>query len=480
MLDLPSNPTDDELRVLQLYLNQQKKEKKKAEYGKQDYYKDRKEILGSKLIIFRHKQMKSDRWYMRFYVGEKKYKTLSLRTSDEGMAIEKALEKWRQLQNHLEKGGEVFEPSTFEALDQYIRHLEDLLESRQLKKHTINGKKTSLKKLRLFLDPFPKPSQIPPQVLLDYIKWRRTKNWDKAKHKNNSEPPTDLTINKELTDFKGFFDWCSGKKIYVQDIEYPFQKIDWSKSKEKNPSFEIDDWLSIIYYLRTWTRKTENRKVYGIFYRKVFAEFLKVLGNSGLRPHEALLLRWSDIELRSKMEESSKGKKRERIIAHIQVSPDTKTGRRLVICPAGVYFKRIRDLYCDEEGKSPSKNDYIFRNIGTTHSREDHFVGRPLTADHFRKLWYELLSDLKTDKGIEFENQYTIYSCRSFFINQRLELGIPPSVVADLVGHSIRTMEKFYKNIKLKNMESDLVMVRRRKLEDGDFQTFDLDQPSLP
>ena len=91
MLDLPSNPTDDELKALQLYLNQQKKEKKKAEY-KQDYYKDRKEILGSKLIIFRHKQMKSDRWYMRFYVGDKKYKTLSLRTSDEGVAIEKALE----------------------------------------------------------------------------------------------------------------------------------------------------------------------------------------------------------------------------------------------------------------------------------------------------------------------------------------------------------------------------------------------------
>ena len=68
-------------------------------------------------------------------------------TSDEGVAIEKALEKWRQLQNHLEKGGEVFEPSTTEALDQYIQYLEGLLESRQLKKHTISGKKTIIRKL---------------------------------------------------------------------------------------------------------------------------------------------------------------------------------------------------------------------------------------------------------------------------------------------------------------------------------------------
>ena len=88
-----------------------------------------------------------------------------------------------------------------------------------------------------------------------------------------------------------------------------------------------------------------------------------------------------DIELKSKMEESSKGK-RERIIAHIQVSPDTKLVEDSSSVQPGVYFKRIRDLYLKEESKSPSKNDYIFRNIGTTHSREDHFVGRPLTADH--------------------------------------------------------------------------------------------------
>ncbi|MAH36091.1 MAG: hypothetical protein CMO42_12580 [Verrucomicrobiales bacterium] len=477
MLELPADPTEEQLKTLQTYLKLQK-QKQKSQYGKQDYYQERIEITKG-LILFRHKQMKSDVWYMRFYVGDKKYKTLSLRTSDKEVARGRALDRWRQLTNHLEQGGEVFEKTTMESLDQYLVHLDELLESQQYKKHTINGKKTSLKKLRVFLEPYGKPSEIPAHVLTDYTKWRRTKNWDKSKHRNNHQPPTDQTINKELTDFKGFFDWCKSKRIYVQDIEYPFRKIDWSKSKQKNPSFEVDDWLSIVYYLRTWTRKTENRKVFGIFYRKVFAEFLKVLANSGLRNHECLLLRWSDIELRSKTEKSSKGD-RERIIAHIQVSPDTKTGRRLVICPAGVYFKRIRDLYCAQEGKAPSKNDYVFRNIGTTHSREDHFVGRALTADHFRKLWYELLEDLRVDKGIEFENQYTIYSCRAFFINQRLELGIPPAVVADLVGHSMKTMEKFYKNVKLKNMESELVVMRKKKLEDGDFQTFDLEQMPLP
>jgi integrase len=305
-------------------------------------------------------------------------------------------------------------------------------------------------------------------------------------------------------------------KMFVYEIEYPFLKIDWKKSVEKNPSFEIEDWMSIVYYMRTWVRKKENRKEYGIFYRQIFCEFLKVLANSGLRPHEALMLKWTDIKLKVKEEVEYRPSKtereisrdlrvseildgnrrvetlieegyesdvelrrdkvvRERIIAHIEVSPHTKTGRRLVICPAGVYFRRIRNLYRDKTGSFPQSNDYIFMNIGTSHSKKMDFVGRPLSIDHLRKLWYEFMNDLKVDKDAHFTNHYTIYSCRSFFINQRLELGVPPNYVAKLVGHSIKTMERHYENIQLKNLEPELVEVRKKKLEQADFQTYDLE-----
>jgi integrase len=477
MLDLPENLDDDQLEILRQYLQQQERSRSEKTYGKQNYYQDKKEIIGKKLIIFKHKQKKKDVYYMRLYVGNKKYKTLSLNTSEESKAVELALEKWRKLQNHIDVGGKVFELTTEEYLKEYDDHLKSLYETNQIKLQTIRTKRTSLKKLRIYLSEYEKPSSIPPLVLNDYVKWRRTKNWDKSKHKRNPDPPTDLTINAELSDFKGFFDWCSEKKIYNQEIKYPFLKYDWKKSKEKNPSFEIDDWMEIVYYLRTWTtdkEKLAKRKKFGIFYRKVFSEFLKVLGNSGLRPSEAILLKWEDVEIASKIEDSPSGSK-ERFIARIQVSPDTKTGSRLVICGAGIYFKRIRDLYLKEEGRSPKKNEYIFRNIGTTHSREDQFVGNHLTSDHMRKLWYEMMDDLRNDKGIEFKHSYTMYSCRSFFINQRLEMGISPVVVADLVGHSIKTMERHYKNIKLKMMEPELVQIRKRKLEESDFQTFDLD-----
>jgi len=517
-LDLPTNPTPEQLEVIQKYLSVQSKEGGEG-YGKQNYYIDKTEIIGKKLVIFRHKQKKKDVWYMRFYVGNKKYKTLSLGTSDKSFATERALEKWRTIQNQIDVGGVVFECSTQETIDQYLIHLEELVDTEQLKKLTLTCKRTSLKKLRVYLQDYERPSQIPPNVLDDYTKWRRTKNWDKNKHPNNPKPPTNHTINRELCDFKGYFDWMKKKKMFVHEIDYPFIKIDWKKSVESNPSFDIDDWMTIVYYMRTWVRKNENRKEFGIFYRIIFCEFLKVLANSGLRPHEALKLRWTDIQLKKKEEvEYRKSNKRqsesklardlklnhireggrwidvsnedgyesdidvrhdkivrERLIAHIEVSPDTKTGRRLVICPAGVYFRRIRNFYKDKTGSFPKPNDFIFMNIGTTHSKKMDFVGRPLSSDHMRKLWYELMEDLKTDKDIHFNKNYTIYSCRSFFINQRLEMGVQPSFVADLVGHSIKTMERFYKNIQLKNLEPELVEVRKKKLEQADFQTYDLE-----
>jgi hypothetical protein len=86
---------------------------------------------------------------MRFYVGDKKYKTLSLKTSDESLAIERALDHWRNLQNHIEGGGQVFEVSTQESIEEYIAYLTELVNSKQIKKHTLQSKKTSLKKTRL-------------------------------------------------------------------------------------------------------------------------------------------------------------------------------------------------------------------------------------------------------------------------------------------------------------------------------------------
>lgn len=109
-MDLPANATPEQLEVLKAYLRQQQKIASSSGYGSKNFYKEKHEILGSKLIIYLNSQKKNDIWYMRMHVGGKQaYKRISLKTSEKSTAIERALDHWRNLRNHLDAGGHVFE-----------------------------------------------------------------------------------------------------------------------------------------------------------------------------------------------------------------------------------------------------------------------------------------------------------------------------------------------------------------------------------
>ena len=216
-LRLPDNPTQEDLVVIENYL---KSAKKKLRTGKKAY-QNRIEVIPKQLIIYQPtNRIKGDNYCMRYYVGDRKYKVISLQTNDENTARVKALEKWKSLSNHLEGGGSVFEKTIKENLDEYLEHIQGLVDTEQLNIKTLRTKKTSLKKLRLRLEIYQKLSDIPVNCLDDYVRWRRTKNWDRSKHINNPKPPTNMTINTELKDFKGFFDYCIKKKsclLYTSD-----------------------------------------------------------------------------------------------------------------------------------------------------------------------------------------------------------------------------------------------------------------------
>jgi len=413
---------------------------------------------------------------MRFYLGNKRYKTLCLQTSDQSLAQARAIEEWRKIQNQLETGGSVIQKGINKCIDDYIRSVESEVEIGKTRKHTLFGKKSSMKKLKEFLVELKFPKDIPSDYFEGYLKWRRTQGWSRY-HSKNPKPPGDATINKELSDFNRFWkDYLIPKGYYRREIKFPFIKIKRGYYDEKNIPFTDNDWIRLVYYLRTWTRCADNLRK-DTFYRYVFGEFLKILANSGMRPHEALLLRWGDITLKEreittwrtkadgeeKIAETSK-----ELIVEIQISPETKTGKRLVISPAGVYFRRVRDHY-RKNGHTCKRDEYIFRNIGTKNQHKDKYAGNALSLANLRRLWYELMDEL------QLENHYTIYSCRSFYINQKLELGIPPHIVAKNVGHTVETMERHYEDIGIRKLTDLLVNQKRKKLDGADFLTFDME-----
>lgn len=539
-MDLPENATAEQLEVLNAYIKQQQKVLTSRGYGTKNFYKEKHEILGSKLIIFLNSQKKSDIWYMRMHVGGKSpYKRLSLKTSDKTTAIARALDHWRNLQNHLDSGGSVFETKTGENIDKYIQYLDGLVETSQIKKHTVQCKKTSLKKLKEYLSAYEKPSDIPHNIFHEYTKWRRSKNWTRY-HKNNTKPPSDLTINRELADFKGFFDWCSRENIITNSFDFPWIKYDPKKHQDSSPPFTAEDYESISYYIYRWYSDKElNKKWKNSFYRGVFMYYFSILAQSGMRPHEALKLRWSDVEIISEKkkiqclvvdddkdapdpEEDEYGQtymeiknddgssdfdvypktsdlpfnwyftsksynsmkeavqlkrnwyEHELLGARIEVSPDTKTGRREIYCPAGFYFKKLWLHYEKHSPLKPSKNDYIFQNVGSRYSLEGKHVGNPLNDTFLRRLWYEFKEYLSTRMVLNPE--YTLYSCRAFFINLNLEAGNKPHQVAKMVGHSVATQAKHYESMDIKRLATHFTGITSGQIKRAQLHSSSVDE----
>ena len=141
---LPPTPSLEDLKTIEDYLKLHKKISKQNEETYQD-----KIPLTKKLFLFKHKQQESDNWYYRMYCGNRKYKIESLKTTNVDIARELALEKWQKLQSHIDKGGDVFQKTNLEYLQDYVKYLEKKLEYGDgMKKNTLTAKKTSLKKLK--------------------------------------------------------------------------------------------------------------------------------------------------------------------------------------------------------------------------------------------------------------------------------------------------------------------------------------------
>lgn len=503
---LPQSPTSEELKEIEDYLEYHKKNKEEEEGLYQD-----KEQLREGLILFKHQKKKVKNWYMRMYCGNRKYKITSLKTQNYRQAKEIAFDEYDRLSQTLRDKGDVFEKTNEEYLQDYLKYLDKELEKNNeiTSKKTIDAKKTSLKKLKSLLKIYDKPSSIHPDFLEDYILWRRKAvveggNWNK-KHKNNPSPPTDFTIYKEISDFKQFFNYLKKENVTHKEIKFPKIKLDIKRLQTKNVPYTDEDYRTIYRWMLSWVdkkytlvgekkrRELEKQglpeevivKKIGLskkgkkskFYKKVFYNLFLILANSGLRISSLLKLTWQDVVVKG----SKSGKHRfnpdgtitKAEIAIISVPVDTKTSFRKVPTPTGKWFNNLKQLYTEETGERLNKTDYIFQNIGTDNSKGDRFIGNPLSHSFILRTFYEMIKELEYYKDIQFDQNYTLHSLRSFYINKKLELGVPIAVVARASGNNIKTIISHYENLQAIDFTDELVKQKRIELSDNEFLTME-------
>ena len=140
-LDLPSNPTKKDLEKIQEYLNHHLALEEKGN----SIYQDREQLVGNKLIIFKHKKKKQKNYYYRMYVGDRKYKIASLGTPNIAEARQLAIQEYSRLDAHIKQKGNVFEKTNEEYIQDYLKYLDKQLELKNENNYSWNRTKRFIK-----------------------------------------------------------------------------------------------------------------------------------------------------------------------------------------------------------------------------------------------------------------------------------------------------------------------------------------------
>jgi len=430
------------------------------------------ELFEGELIVF--KRANSPNWYMRVYIQrEGKHFQKSCRTKSQYVAMEFAKAEYRELQSKVAKEEKVFSIDLISAVQEYMeqeiqRERRGMIKNDWVKKKSMYLRNTFIE----YMGGDRKVNDISNKEFELYIDYRLKL----CKRKE--------TIRQELVIIKHFYKTLLLKQGYVFKLpEFPEFKIREKDRARREDTFTLKEYDVLVRYIREWCKaknvsqyrnavkiygKPENRiKKMNIMEwdmekhrRVIIRELILIASNSGLRtPKEILSLTWGDIKLRKQEMEGMYGgdKKTEELVSVIQVDEDQKTGKRIVVCLAGTYFKRLRQYYVDTFDYTPKDNDPVFLEM---YGRRK---GSVLGTHALYRIWGELMRDAGLDRM-----KFTLYHLRHFSITQQILNGIDLILIAKNMGNSISTISKHYEHIDMEKNSRKLIKRRNTRLEMSD------------
>lgn len=427
------------------------------------------ELFEGELIVF--KRANSPNWYMRVYIKrEGKHYQKSCRTKSQYVAMEFAKAEYRELQSKVAKEEKVFTIDLITAAEEYIkqeinRERRGVIKNDWVKKKDMYLRNTFIK----YMGEDRKVNDISNKDFELYIDLRMRL----CKRKE--------TIRQELVIIKHFYKTLLLKQGYVFKIpEFPEFKIREKDRAKREDTFTLKEYDVLVRHMREWSKaknvsqyrnavkiygKPENRiKKMNVMEwdmekhrRVIIRELILIASNSGLRsPKEITSLKWGDIKLRKQEMEGMYGsdKKTEELVSVIQVDEDQKTGKRVVVCLAGTYFKRLRQYYIDNFDYTPKDNDPVFLEMFGRRK------GSVLGTHALYRIWGELMRDAGLDRI-----KFTLYHLRHFSITQQILNGVELLLIAKNMGNSINTIARHYEHIDMEKNSRKLIKRRNTRLE---------------
>ena len=403
---------------------------------------------GEECFIYKRGDTKKKILYIHIYVTEQKRQFIrSLKTTDEVKAITAARLIYSDVTGKLARGERLISITTEELVDKYLD-----MESRRITDKPKDGitpsrfrvKKQYLQVWLRYIQSIGHKS-----TPIDKIKPERTRDFGywyfdlpkEGSHKDDHEDRSKETINNAITEIKRCYKQVAIRDRYISIQQMP--QIDRLTARPEEGRgtkdiLELEEYEILYKYMRYkyTTDKTVSEEER--LKRRVFANIVGVLANTGLRPKELLGLYWHEIKINKN--DSRRLQRSHRLLTIRQ--DNSKTGRsRTVNAPVGERVDRIKDIYKDL--KFEIKPDDFFMVNPSSNERKSY------TRENLARR----LKDVLEGSGIqntleETDRNVTLYSFRHMYICWRLRYGqVPIQLVAKNCGTSINMIEKTYGHI---------------------------------
>ena len=313
---------------------------------------------------------------------------------------------------------------------------------------------------------------------IEYRKWRMTEGWkligtnDDGTIRNGANkmrrPPKDTTVNREVTMIQEWF-----KYLLVPEEVASFAPV-IEKTKQRkgdsnaNPAFTPEDYTKIQRRFRKWAN---DKSAHNPEWRQVVYNFFLISTNVGWRPDsEGLATKWEQLKIRKRIDVIEKkddddnvlgSTEKEVLVAHLKIWDNKNKRWREGNFLGGEYFQRLKDYYIEWNKKNPTYH---------LPSRQGLIFFNPKNG---KRLTYGTVFDAYKDvlESLGLKGSYTFYSCRSFYVTERLKEGVEVYTVAKQTGHSMEICKRHYEelDIQARADEATRRTYGKKKAEEGEF-----------
>ena len=463
----------------------------------------------------------ADREYLTLRIprGNKKYSYISLQTADLKIAHDRALDVYAATINQplrSRTGKERFA----KVCEEYLEWKQERSQIGEIRESAV---KTYSQRIHQRIIPYAEIvgvrniADIKKESFEGYGEFYR-KVQEKGKWKTSTKGLSVSTINSDLSTLNELLGWMVKRSI-LDANDFPIiQKLRNKKEfkEDANPAFMPDEWDAVKSSLSEFVRIRDGDDEITKWRRRWIFNWIFFMYHFGGRIHEAMMLTLGDVSTRKMPDGKLKGV--------VQVSPKTKTGKRIVVMN-GHWLNsvkshlqkgiKLRNDQIEEHNKivdsgeiskfrwrfqgrippipKPNKDTPLFLNpIFHTINKEDkrdmkrieqenrldavRWEVSTYSSEHIRSKYQSIIKDALANhfkgegKPTDFK-KFTLHSLRSTHITHQLLNGVRIRVVADNVGNSESEIEStYYRLNNLLNIE-ELGMHRKKVSPEDELQS---------